>query len=62
MSKPTTNSDEVTLLKQHPHKGVAYAKGDKMSVRPDQKIWLVKEGVIAADAAATASTPEKEAK
>ena len=59
MSKPTTNSVEVTLLKAHTHKRVEYAKGDKISVRPDQKIWLAKQGVIAEESAAKKATAEE---
>ena len=61
MSKQPQKSVEVTLLKNHTHHGQSYKEGDTISVRPYQVTWLAQQGVIAA-AAATTSTPEKEAK
>ncbi len=40
---------EVTLAKAHTHAGVSYAKGDKIKVRPSQKVWLAANNVIATE-------------
>jgi len=44
--KKQQDTVEVTLVKAHTHAGVAYAKGDKIKVRPSQKTWLAANQVI----------------
>ena len=48
MKKPQEKV-EVTLVKAHTHGGVAYAKDDKIKVRPSQKAWLESNQVIATE-------------
>lgn len=37
---------EVTLKKPHTQGRASYNKGEKIHVRPDQKIWLSERGII----------------
>ena len=48
MKKPQEKV-EVILAKAHTHAGKPYAKGDKIKVRPSQKVWLAANNVIAAE-------------
>lgn len=48
MKKPQEKV-EVILAKAHTHAGVSYAKGDKIKVRPSQKVWLAANNVIATE-------------
>ena len=48
MKKPQEKV-EVILAKAHTHAGKPYAKGDKIKVRPSQKVWLAANNVIATE-------------
>lgn len=43
---------EVTLSKPHTHNGRKYPEGEKITVTPDQEVWLKKQGVVGAPVAA----------
>jgi hypothetical protein len=52
----------VTLLKEHAHAGVKYAKGDVVKVKQHVHDWLVKQGIVKetrpdADAPAAIAAP-----
>lgn len=49
---------EVTLAKDHTHKGKAYTKGDKIEVTPGIAKWMYANGV-ATDTSAAAAKESK---
>lgn len=40
----TTEKTEVTLATSHMHKGREFARGDVLTLRPDQAEWLIAKG------------------
>jgi len=45
-NKPEVALEEVTLIKEHTHRGEKKNIGDKISVNAHQKAWLLQHGVI----------------